>query len=215
MNKQDICRLTKRQPLPLVPEISLYLASDDLPIWQMGEAELEAQGLNAPFWAFAWAGGQALSRFILDHPEHVKAKRVLDFGAGSGIVAIAAMMAGATEADASEIDPDCVPAMEVNAKANGVTIKPLLEDVTDGPADRWDVILVGDVCYEGPMAQKIMTWLRKAAGQGVPVLMGDPGRSYTPKQGLEKLIAYGVKTDSQLEDTDLRNTVVWKVLPDG
>ncbi len=196
---------------PLVPEISLYVASEMLPIWQMTEDEMHTVGLPPPFWAFAWAGGQALARYILDNPELVAGKRVLDFGAGSGLAGIAAALAGAAQVSAAEIDPIAIIAMDLNARANTVTLIALEGDIVGAAGADWDVVLAADVCYEGPASKRIVAWLDDLARTGVTVLMGDPGRTYFPKSGHEKLISYAVKTTTELEDTDLRNTSVWRV----
>ncbi|ABS62263.1 conserved hypothetical protein [Parvibaculum lavamentivorans DS-1] len=198
---------------PLVPEVRLHLASEIVPIWQMTEEELEKSGLPPPFWAFAWAGGQALSRYILDNPAVVGGKRVLDFGSGSGLIGIAAMKAGAASVLAADIDAFAVAAIQLNATINDVVVTATAEDLVGVENRGWDVILVGDMCYEGPLAQRIEAWLRRLAGEGAEVLIGDPGRTYLPKSGLEKLVSYAVKTTRELEDTDVRNTSVWRVLP--
>ena len=198
-------------PTPLAPEISLYVASEMLPIWQMTEDEMQKVGLPPPFWAFAWAGGQALARYILDNPELVAGKRVLDFGAGSGLAGIAAMLAGAAHVSAAEIDPIAIIALDLNARANNVVLIPIEGDIVGQITQEWDVVLAADVCYEGPASQCIVAWLDALARTGVMVLMGDPGRTYFPKSGHEKLISYAVKTTTELEDTDLRNTSVWRV----
>ena len=195
---------------PLVPEIKLHLASEVLPLWQATEAELAEQGLPPPFWAFAWAGGQALARYLLDHPEIVAGKRVLDFAAGSGLQGLAAARAGATHVEASEIDGFAIAAMALNAALNDSHIHIRAVDLIDSDAG-WDVVLAGDVCYERPMAERVFAWLQALAQRDALVLLGDPGRSYLPKSGLERVIAYAVKTDRDLEDCDVRNAVVWRV----
>ena len=179
----------------------------------MTEEELEKSGLPPPFWAFAWAGGQALARYILDNPEIVRGRCVLDFGSGSGLIAIAAMKAGAASVLAADIDAFAAVAIALNAETNGVVVAATTEDLVGVENRGWDTILVGDMCYEGPLAARIEAWLRKLAGEGATVLIGDPGRTYLPKSGLEKLVAYAVKTTRELEDTDVRNTSVWRVLP--
>jgi predicted nicotinamide N-methyase len=196
---------------PLTPEIRLHLASEVVPLWQASEEELAVQGLPPPFWAFAWAGGQALARYILDHPQTVAGQRVLDFAAGSGLQAIAAALAGAARVAASEIDPFAGAAIRLNAALNGVALEVVLDDLVGGDDGRWDVVLAGDVFYERPMAERVEPWLRRLAARGGLVLLGDPGRSYLPRSGLERLIAYSVKTSRELEDTDVRNTVVWRL----
>ncbi len=206
---------TRLEAPPLVPEVQLHLASEVVPLWEATEEELAEKGLPPPFWAFAWAGGQALARYLLDHPEVVRGKRVLDFAAGSGLQGIAAKLAGAESVEAVEIDAFACAACRLNAAANGVEITVREEDIVGTENPGWDVVLAGDVCYERPAAERIVTWLRGLAAEGCLVLMGDPGRTYLPRQGLERLIAYGVKTSRELEDSDLRNAVVWKVAPDG
>lgn len=201
---------------PLVPEIRLRLASEAVPLWEAGERELAATGLPPPYWAFAWAGGQALARFLLDHPDRAAGKRVLDFAAGSGLPAIAAAKAGAAAVTASEIDPFAAAAVGLNAALNGVRISVVEADVIDADDDAgadWDVVLAGDVFYERDLAARVEPWLRRLAGRGATVLVGDPGRGFLPRAGLDRLIAYAVRTDRALEDTDLRNAVVWRLLP--
>lgn len=206
---QFIREHTVLTPTPLVPEIHLYVASEMLPIWQMTEDEMQQVGLPPPFWAFAWAGGQALARYVLDNPQLVAGKRVLDFGAGSGLAGIAARLAGAAHVEAAEIDPVAIIAIGLNARANAVAVTRLEGDIVGQKAQDWDVVLAADVCYEGPASKRIVAWLDDLARAGVTVLMGDPGRTYFPKSGHEKLISYAVKTTTELEDTDLRNTSVW------
>ena len=202
---------TRVQATPLVPEVRLHLASEVVPLWQATEAELEAQGLPPPYWAFAWAGGQALARYLLDQPEIVAGKRVLDFAAGSGLQGIAAARAGAASVEASEIDRFAVAAIGLNAALNDVAVTLRAEDLVGAAGEAWDLVLAGDVCYERPMAESVWTWLRVLAASGVAVLTGDPGRSYLPKEGLERVTAYAVKTTRELEDSDVRNAVVWRV----
>jgi predicted nicotinamide N-methyase len=197
---------------PLVPEIALHLASEVVPLWQATEADLARTGLPPPFWAFAWAGGQALARYLLDHPEAVAGKRVLDFAAGSGLAGIAAARAGAARVEAAEVDRFAAAAIRLNAGLNGVAIEMLEADLVGAANPGWDLVLAGDVCYERPMAEAVEAWLKGLAAQGTAVLLGDPGRSYLPTAGLERVVAYAVKTSRELEDTDVRNTVVWRIV---
>jgi predicted nicotinamide N-methyase len=199
------------QTTPLVPEIRLHLAHELVPLWEASEVELEERGVPPPYWAFAWAGGQALARYLLDHPETVRGKQVLAFAAGCGIEAIAASFAGAASLTASDIDPFAVAALEINAAENGVSVTVRKDDLV-GRDEGWDVVLAGDVCYEKPMAERVWTWLQTLNGRGADVLLGDPGRTYLPKTGLERVIAYAVKTTREIEDTDLRNAAVWRVV---
>ncbi len=196
---------------PLVPEIKLHLASEIVPIWQLTEEELSERGVPPPFWAFAWAGGQALARYILDHPHWVAGKTVLDFAAGSGIVAIAAAMAGGKSVLAADIDPFSKAACLLNASINKVTIDATSDNLLTDTDAGWDVVLAGDICYEQPLATQVEDWLSRHVSRGSAVLIGDPGRTYLPKENLEKLIAYAVKTTRELEDMDVRNTTVWQM----
>jgi predicted nicotinamide N-methyase len=204
-----IKQATAPQPLPLVPEIRLFLATELVPLWHKTEEELEQEGVPPPYWAFAWAGGQALARYILDHG--LKVASVLDFGSGSGLVAIAAAKAGAQKVLAADIDKFAAAAIAVNAEENGVQIDVTTEDVI-GRDDSWDVILIGDMCYERPLAERLMAWLTERARAGATVLMGDPGRTYFPKSGVEKLATYSVLTTRELEDREIRETSVYRLI---
>jgi predicted nicotinamide N-methyase len=192
---------------PLVPEIRLHLASEVIPLWRKTEEELAEIGVPPPYWAFAWAGGQALARYVLDHPKRVIGKRVLDFGAGSGLVALAAAKAGAAHVIAADIDPFAIAAIARNATVNNVTVETVTDDII-GSARMFDVILVGDMCYERPLAERLMAWLKSSPAQ---VLLGDPGRSYFPKTGLTQLASYCVPTTRELEDREIRETGVWQL----
>lgn len=206
---------TRLLPVPHAPEIRLHLADEATALWEKTEEQLGAMGLPPPYWAFAWAGGQALARHILDRPEIVRARRVLDFASGSGLVAIAAAQAGAARVAATEIDGFALAAIELNAAANGVSLECLAGDVLQRPVDpaEWDVVLAGDVCYERPMAERVTLWLEAAAAAGIEVLLGDPGRSYLPKQRLERLVEYSVPTTRALEDAEIKRTSVWALRP--
>ncbi len=195
---------------PLVPEVTLHLAIEMLPLWRKSEEELEALGVPPPYWAFAWAGGQALARYILDNPGVVAGKSVLDFGSGSGLVGIAAAKAGAQSVLAADIDRFAAAAIALNAKVNGVTIATTIDDLIGGACD-WDVILVGDMCYERPLAERLLNWLHQCATNGATVLLGDPGRSYFPKSGVERLALYHVQTTRDLEDREIRETGVYRL----
>jgi predicted nicotinamide N-methyase len=192
---------------PLVPEIRLHLATEVVPLWRKTEEELEAQGVPPPYWAFAWAGGQALARHVLDHPELVAGKSVLDFGSGSGLVGIAAMKAGAARVLAADIDKFAAAAIALNAQANGVALDVTSDDVIGSRGD-WATALIGDMCYERPLAERLLEWLR---AQKALVLLGDPGRSYFPKSGVEKLATYRVQTTRELEDREIRETSVYRL----
>jgi predicted nicotinamide N-methyase len=196
---------------PLVPELRLHLAVEVMPLWRKTEEELEALGVPPPYWAFAWAGGQALARFILDHPDEVAGRSVLDFGSGSGLVAIAAAKSGARSVCAADIDQHAAAAIALNATANDAVVDLTTEDVI-GSCESWDVILCGDMCYERPLAERLLEWLHERAAAGVHVLLGDPGRSYFPKSGVEKLATYSVQTTRDLEDSEIRQTSVYRLV---
>jgi predicted nicotinamide N-methyase len=195
---------------PLVPEIRLHLASEITPLWHATEASLARDQLPPPYWAFAWAGGQALARHLLDHPALVRGQSVLDFGAGSGLVAIAAAMAGA-RVSAAEIDPFAAAAIALNAEVNGVEVAIERADVIGREPAPWQVVLAGDMCYERPLAERLTRWLRALASESVLVLLGDPGRAYLPSEGLEELARYEVPTPLELEDRTTREGVVWRL----
>ena len=193
---------------PLVPEIALYLASEITPIWTATEAWLAESGTSPPFWAFAWPGSAAMARHILDHPEVVAGRRVLDFASGGGLAAIACVQAGAASVEASEIDPLARAAIGLNADIAGVQIG-VLGDVV-GEAGRWDLILCGDVCYEAPMTGHILPWLQKMA-LGAEVWVADPGRSYLPRAGLSEMLKMPVATSRELEDRTERIVTIWRM----
>jgi len=194
----------------LVPEFPLHLATEITPIWQATEAWLGEQGIEPPFWAFAWPGSQALARWILDAPSRMAGRRVLDFAAGGGLAAIAAAQAGAASVETAEIDPLAHAATRLNARLNGVTVLEAPGDVV-GSANRWDTVLAGDVCYEAPMTQHIMPWLRRLAASGAEVILADPGRTYVPREGMEPVARFQVPVTRELEDRDEREVILYRV----
>jgi predicted nicotinamide N-methyase len=198
---------------PLVPEIYLHLATEITPIWKATEESLARSAVPPPFWAFAWVGGQALARYLLDNPQEVAGRVVLDFGSGSGLVAIAAAKAGAAHVLAAEIDHFAVAAIIANAALNNVAVTVTVADVVDTSDSRWEIVTAGDVCYEQPMADRVTGWLRDLAKRGKLVLLGDPGRAYLPSDGLLERARYSVPTNRDLEDRETREAVVWEVLP--
>jgi predicted nicotinamide N-methyase len=200
---------TRLQHPPHTPELILHLADEITPIWRQTEEELGQMGLPPPFWAFAWAGGQALARYVLDNPQIVRGKRVIDFASGSGIVAIAAMKAGAAHALAADVDDFCGAALALNARANGVDADFTSRNMLDAAPPSADVILAGDICYEKPLAERVAAWLRAARDAGSTVLVGDPGRTYFPKNGMVRLAEYQVATTRELEDMEVKRTGVW------
>ena len=206
--EQFITTHTHPGTAPLVPEIRLYLASEITPIWQATETWLAEHNIAPPFWAFAWPGSQALARHVLDHPQTVAGKRVLDFAAGGGLAAIACALAGAASVEAAEIDPLADAAIAVNAALNGVAVC-VAGDVV-GQDCRWDLILCGDVCYEAPMTGHILPWLRRMAASA-EVWMADPGRAYLPKAGMDGFARFTVPTTRELEDRDRREVVLYRV----
>jgi predicted nicotinamide N-methyase len=197
---------------PLVPEIALHLATEITPIWQASEAWLARRNIAPPFWAFAWPGGQALARLLLDEPGRVAGRRVLDFAAGCGIGAIAAARAGAARVEAAEIDPLAVAATRLNAALNGVAVEAVAADLVGAPC-RWDTVLAGDVCYEAPMTRRVLPWLRDLAAAGAEVLLADPGRAYLPGEGLAPVARYAVPTTRELEDREERAVTIRRLLP--
>lgn len=194
---------------PHVPHIALHLASEVHPLWHRTEDELEDIGLPPPFWAFAWAGGQGLARYVLDHPASVEGKRVLDFASGSGLVAIAAARAGAVSVRAADIDPWAVHAIGMNARLNGVSIEILSRNIVGTVLDDQDVLLAGDVFYDRAFADVLLPWFADLTAHGVTVLCGDPGRHYLPRGRLRALASYDVPVTRVLEDAEIKRTTVW------
>jgi predicted nicotinamide N-methyase len=198
----------------LLPELGIYLATEITPIWQASEDLLAAGNVPPPYWAFAWAGGQALARYLLDNPEIVAGREVLDIGSGSGIVAIAAAKSGASRVVAADIDPFAAAAIALNASLNGAAVTVETRDLLDrGPAG-WGVALAGDICYEEPMSSRALALLRRIAARGRLALLGDPGRAYLPKSGLTELARYTVPTSRELEAKEISEGVVWQVEPE-
>ena len=195
----------------IVPEIKLNLATEITPLWQLSEERLKGGDLPPPFWAFAWPGGQAIARYLLDHPDQARGKRVIDFAAGSGMAAIAAMQAGALYAASVDIDPLALAASGLNAAMNGVKIECVSEIEMDRPPKHVDLILAGDVCYQQAMAAGILRWLKLSAAAGVRVLIADPGRAYAPQEGLKELARYTVPTSREIEGEESRTATVWEL----
>ena len=194
---------------PHVPELRLWLADEAHALWEKTEEELATIGLPPPFWAFAWAGGQGLARYLLDRPEAVAGRTVLDFAAGSGLVGIAAAKAGAASVTAADIDPFCGPAIRLNAAANAVALDYGSDDLI-GRDLGWDVVLAGDVFYQKDMANLLVPWFGALRRRGADVLVGDPGRAYLPKERLERLAEYQVPVTRALEDAEVKRTTVWR-----
>ena len=205
---------TRLLPVPHAPEIRLHVAEEATALWQRTEEELGAIGLPPPFWAFAWAGGQALARYVLDHPEAVRSRTVLDVASGSGLVAIAAAMAGASCVQAADIDAFAAEAIAVNAAANDVRVMPLLGDLV-GTDEGWDVVLTGDIFYERDISERMWPWLVALEERGATVLIGDPGRSYLPKDKVEQIAQYRVQVTRELEDAEIKLSRVWRIRHDA
>lgn len=198
---------------PLVPEIRLRLATAVVPMWQATEHALQEIGVEPPYWAFCWPGSQALARLLLDNSEWVRGRKVLDLAAGCGVAAIAAARSGA-DATANDIDALALRAIAMNAALNDVAVGLRADDILDGtPRAAWQVILAGDVCYQRPMAERCIGWLRSQAATGSEVLLADPGRAYLPCSGLTRVMQYKVPTSRDLEDRDIRECTIWRVLP--
>lgn len=193
--------------VPHVPEIQLYLADDAVTLWEETERELSQTDQPPPFWAFAWPGGQALARYILDHADLVRGRTVLDLGSGSGLTAIAAAMAGASSVLASELDPFAVAAIDLNASANNVPIT-VTADVLDGSGENAEVILAADVCYEVTMAGRVLGLLERARAGGADVLIGDPGRAFLPRHLLRELDAHDVPVLADLENAPVKRVMI-------
>lgn len=198
---------------PSCPEIQLWTATEVTPLWEATEATLLRVNVPPPYWAFCWAGGQALSRYLLDHPDLVRGKTVLDFAAGSGVSAIAAALCGAARVEAADIDPLARIAIALNAELNGQSVAVRDDDVVGRPS-AWDVVVAGDICYERPMTEHIFPWLCRLAAEGTLVLMADPGRAYLPHHHLECLDRLDVDTSLELEDRLMRQVMVYRIRPE-
>jgi len=206
-----VLRHTVLRPVPGLPEIRLHLADEVLPLWHAVQVETNDPEAALPYWAFAWGGGLAIARYLLDHPESVAGKRVFDLASGSGLCAIAAMRAGATSATGVDIDRFSAAAIDLNARANRVRVAATRADVLDaGPPDA-DVVLAGDTWYEAGLAERVLPWLRRARNAGIDVLVGDPGRRYLPTDALLELARYDVRTTTELEDLELKRASVYRI----
>ncbi len=196
---------------PLVPEIKLHLAEESLPIWRKTEEELGEMNVPPPYWAFAWAGGQALARYLLDHPEITRGAQVLDLGTGSGLTAIAAMKAGATSVLAADIDAVALAATQLNAAVNQTTVATTADDLLAGTSSPdFGVILVGDLFYERTLADRVLAFIDQAAMQGASIFIGDPQRSYFPRGRFARVADYRVPVTRELEDAEIKQTAVWR-----
>ncbi len=210
-HKDFILANTRLLSPPLVPEIRLHLAEESLPIWRKTEEELGEMGLPPPYWAFAWAGGQALARYVLDNAAQLAGKCVIDIGAGSGLAAIAAAKVGARLVTAADIDALAVTAMGLNADANAVVITATDDDWLDGASPPGDIVLVGDLFYERQLAERVMVFVREKAAGGSLVLVGDPRRSYFPADAFTAVAHYEVPVTRELEDAEIKRAAVWQL----
>ncbi len=208
-----VIRHTRLRPVPGLDPLRLHLADDALGLWHAVQVETGHPDAALPYWAFAWGGGLALAQYLAEHPEAVAGRRVFDLASGSGLCAIAALLAGAAEATAADIDPVAAAAIALNARANGVRVAVVARDVLDEEPPDVDVILAGDWAYEAGLAARVLPWLRRGAAQGIEILVGDPGRRYLPTADLVELAAYEVRTTTELEDLDLREGRVYRLAP--
>lgn len=206
-----IRRETRIKPVPHAEEIRLHVADEAMALWQKTEDDLGELGLAPPFWAFAWAGGQGLARYILDTPDLVAGKRVIDFACGSGLVGIAAMMAGAASCHAVDIDPFALAATGLNAELNGVVLSLEMADITASPPPEADIVFCGDVFYDREMADKVLDLMDRLLDRGTNILVGDPGRSYLPNTRLTELARYNVPVVGALEDNEIKRTRVFRM----
>ncbi len=210
-----VVRHTRLRPAPGLEEVRLHLADEVLPLWRAVQVETGDPDADLPYWAFAWAGGLAIGRYLREHPAAVAGRRVLDLASGSGLCAIAALHANAAEATAADIDPFAAAAIELNARANGCRVTVVRRDVLDEQPPDVDVILAGDWAYEARLAERVLPWLRRARDRGIDILAGDPGRRYLPADELVELAAYEVRTTTELEDLELTQGRVYALRPAG
>jgi predicted nicotinamide N-methyase len=208
-----VTRHTRLRPVPGLEEVRLHLADEVLPLWSAAQAETGDADAPLPYWAFAWGGGLAVGRWLREHPETVAGRRVFDLASGSGLVALAALAAGAEHATASDIDPFAAAAIALNARANSRRVEIVVRDVLDEPPPDADVVLAGDCWYEAPLAARVLPWLRRAQEAGLDILVGDPGRRYLPADELVELARYEVRTTTELEDLELKQGRVFALRP--
>jgi len=206
-----VTRHARLRPVPGVASVRLHLADEILPLWREVQVATHAPDAPLPYWAFAWAGGLAIVRYLAERPEAVEGRRVFDLAAGSGLCALAALQAGATAAVAADVDPFAIAAIELNARANGRRIGMVRRDVLDDEPPDADVVLAGDCWYEGRLASRVLPWLRRAAASGIDVLVGDPGRAYLPADALQEIARYEVRTTTELEDLDQKRAAVYRL----
>lgn len=200
---------TRIAAVPFLPELRLHIADEALALWQQLERTLARGEAPLPFWAFPWAGGQALARYLLDHPEVVRGRTVLDVGSGSGLVALAAARAGAARVVANDLDPHALAAIEINAALNAINLDRDARDLLDTDGGACEVVLIGDLCYEAPLAQRVLGFVQRARARGATVLLGDPGRPHLPRAHLEPVATYDISAAPGIEDAEVKRTTVW------
>ena len=210
-----VLRNTRLRPVPGLAEIRLHLADEVLPLWGAVQLQTHDPDASLPYWAFAWAGGLAICRYLGEHPEVVAGRRVFDFASGSGLCALAALKAGASEAAGADIDAFAAAAIELNARADGRRVTVVHRDVLDDEPPDVDVVLAGDCCYDAGLAERVLPWLRRARERGADVLLGDPGRRYLPAAELTQLAEYEVRTTTELEDLELKQGRVYALRAPG
>ncbi len=210
-----VVRHSHLRPVPGLEEIRLHLADDVLPLWRAAQIETDDPDAALPYWAFAWAGGLAIGRYLLDHPEATAGRRVFDLASGSGLCAIASLHAGAVEATGADIDPFAAAAIKLNARANGRRVTVVRRDVLDDDPPDVEIILAGDCWYEARLAERVLPWLHRARGRGIEVLIGDPGRRYLPTDELVELASYDVRTTTELDDLERKQGRVYTLRPAG
>lgn len=204
-----VLRHTRLRPVRGLEELRLHLADEVLPLWHAAQVETGDPDAALPYWAFAWAGGLGIGRYLRDHPEAVAGRRVFDLATGSGLCAIAALRAGAAEASGSDVDPFAIAAVELNARANGCRVTALVRDVLDEEPPAADVVLAGDCWYEASLAERVLPWLRRVRAAGIDVIVGDPNRRYLPTTELTELAVYEVRTTTELEDRERKRAWVY------
>ena len=208
-----VLRHTRLRPVPGLEEVRLHLADEVLPLWRAVQVETGDPDAALPYWAFAWAGGLAIGRYLREHPEVVAGRRVFDLASGSGLCAIAALHAGASTVSGADIDGFAAAAIGINARANRRRLAVVRRDVLDEEAPEVDVILAGDCWYDARLAERVLPWLRRARERGIDVLVGDPGRRHLPTGDLVELASYEVRTTTELEDLDRKQASVYALRP--
>jgi predicted nicotinamide N-methyase len=210
--REFVRRSTAPAPVPLAPELVIHQATDAAALWEASIRDPEGWP-DLPYWAIPWAGGQALARYLLDRPETVSGRRVADFATGSGLVALAAARAGAARVLALDVDPISCAAVAENAALNRATVEVRMGDAIGDPLDGFDVVTAGDIFYERPLAERALPWLRALAARGALVLLGDPGRSYSPAERFTELAVLDTPAVAGVEGRAVLRTRVVRLTP--